>query len=127
MADEVGIRVEGARQLRATLAKAGHDINDLTEAHKKGGKVVEDEGRQRAPRVTGRRAGTVRSSGTKTGAVVRAGTASLPGVPPDHWGWAARNIEPNPWLSEALQDKTPQVIEIYEDAVERVLDTIKGA
>jgi hypothetical protein len=127
MADQVGIQVQGARELRRTLAKAGQDLNDLTDAHKEGGQIVAAEGKQRAPRVTGARAGTVRSSGTKTGAVVRAGTAALPGVPPDHWGWAARNIAPNPWLSEALEDKTPQVVELYEAAVDRVLQTIKGA
>lgn len=127
MANEVGLKVEGARELRRTLDQAGHDLNDLTDAHKESGQIVAAEGKARAPKVTGARAGTVRSSGTKTGAVVRAGSASLPGVPPDHWGWAARNIEPNPWLSEALEDKTPDVVELYEDAVERVLKTIKGA
>lgn len=126
MADRVGIQVEGARELRRTLNAAGHQLDDLTEAHKKAGHVVADAGRPRAPRVTGARAGTIRSSGTKTGAVVRAGTAALPGVPPDHWGWEARNIAPNPWLAEALEDKTPQVIDLYEDAVERVLATVKG-
>lgn len=127
MADRAGIQVEGARELRRTLNAAGHQLDDLTNAHKDAGEIVAYAGRGRAPRKTGRRAGTIRSSGTKTGAVVRAGTAALPGVPPDHWGWEARNISPNPWLAEALEDKTPQVIHLYEDAVERVLETIKGA
>lgn len=127
MADQVGIQVDGARELRSSLKKAGQDLNDLHEAHQAASKIVANKGQSNAPRLTGRLAGSTRGSGSKTAAVVRAGGARVPYAGPIHWGWAARNIAPNPFLAEAAQDTESEWLPIYQDAVERVLDTIKGS
>lgn len=56
-----------------------------------------------------------------------AGGAATPYAGPIHWGWEARNIEPQPWIAEAAQDTEPQWLGMYEEDVQRVLNTIKGA
>lgn len=125
--DEVGIRVDGARELRATMKRAETDLNDLHEAHVAASQVVAKAGQAKAPKVTGRLAGTIRGSGTKTAAIDRAGGARVPYAGPIHWGWPAHNITANPFLAEAAEETEPIWVPLYEDAVERVLETIRGA
>lgn len=127
MAAKVGIQVDGARQLRASLKKAGHDVTELHEAHQAAARIVSAAGQAKAPKASGRLAGSTRGSGTKTAAIVRAGGARVPYAGPIHFGWPARNIAPNPFLTEAAQDTEPAWVALYETAVERVLRTIQGA
>lgn len=128
MADSVGIRVEGARELRATLKRADSKLGDeITSAHKDVADLVATESKPAAPRgATGALAASGRGSGTKTQAVVRYGGARVPYAGPQHFGWAARNIPAKPWVTETAQRTEPQWTERYESAVDHVLNTIKG-
>lgn len=69
------------------------------------------------PRVSGRLAGSVRSSGQARTGVVRAGKASVPYAGPIHFGWPKRNIRANPFLSSALERQESAVVEVYERGV----------
>jgi phage gpG-like protein len=128
MADEVGLRVEGARELRASLRRAGSELgNEITEAHKDVADLVSTESKAAAPRRSGKLAGSGRGSGTKTMAVVRFGGARVRYAGPQHFGWAAHNIPARPWVTDTAQRLEPRWTERYETAVEHVLNTIQGA
>ena len=127
MADNVGIRVEGAANLRRTLRKAGDDLTDLKNAHAKAAAVAGSHARTAGPRRSGRLLGSVRWSGNATGAVIRAGRASVPYAQPIHWGWRRRGIDPQPWVTEAAQDTEPVWTEVYAAAVQRILSRVHGA
>lgn len=124
--ENVGIRVEGAAQLRRTAKAAGVDLGDLREAHTAAGAIAGGRARQIAPKVSGRLAHNVRWSGTKTGAVIRAGGASVPYAGPIHWGWPRRHIGAQPFISDAAVATEPQWSAVYEQAVERILGHIRG-
>lgn len=124
MADGM-IRVEGARQLRSTLRAAGADLDDLKRAHAAASELVARAAR--APVRSGRLQSTIRAGQTRTAAIVRAGYKSVPYAGPIHWGWPARNIAANPFLTEAAQSTEPQWITQYEQDVERILDQVQGA
>ena len=119
------IRVEGARRLRATMKRAGIDLQELKDAHREAADVV--VGATRAPSRTGRLAGTVRPGATKTMAIVRAGYASVPYAGPIHWGWPKRNIRAQPFLSDAAQSSEPTWVQAYEREVNEIIDKIEGA
>lgn len=119
-----GIEVRGAANLRRTLKKAGLDLEDLKEAHADAAKVAERAARP--PVRTGALAATVRSSGTKTAAIIRAGRAAVPYAGVIHWGWPKRGIPSRPFLSEAAQRTEPRWIPIYDRAIERALAQVKG-
>lgn len=121
------IKVEGGARLRRTLRQAGADLGDLAAAHSATARMVAAAGRARAPKVTGRLAGTVRPSGTKTKAVVRAGFARVPYAGPIHWGWPARNITAQPFLSDAATSTEPAWQQIYLDALDRTISRVEGA
>lgn len=124
---QIEVRVEGARQLRASLKKAGQDLENLKIAHALVANRVSGVAGQMAPKRTGRLAASVRGSGTNTAAVVRAGFASVPYAGPIHWGWPARNIKAQPFLSEAATETQSAWLPIYEQAVEAAIQQVKGA
>lgn len=126
-----GLQVEGGRNLRRTLRQAGSDLQELKSANAAAAGIVAGRASSWAPVLTGRLAATVRSSGTKTAGIVRAGNnrKSASGVPyaaPIHWGWRARNIAPNPFLSYSAQATEPTWLGLYERLVNKALDQVKG-
>lgn len=125
---QTGVRVEGARELRRSLRKAGSDLQDLRDdAHRPVSTFVAAQARPAAPRLTGRLASSGRPGATKTSAVVRFGGARVPYAGPIHWGWPARNIKAQPWLADTVDRTMPAWSRMYEDAVARVVATIRGA
>ncbi|HHI6724370.1 TPA: hypothetical protein ACP6X0_002739 [Staphylococcus aureus] len=126
-----GLKLEGGRNLRRTLREAGSDLTELKDANAQAAAIVAGRSQSWAPVVSGRLAATVRSSGTKTAGIVRAGNnrKSASGVPyaqPIHWGWKARNIRANPFLSYSAQATEPTWLKLYESLVNTALSKIKG-
>ncbi|MFJ3394001.1 hypothetical protein [Leifsonia aquatica] len=124
----VGIQVEGARSLRRTLRQAGNDLGELRQVHKEVGMIAAEASAALAPQLTGRLSTTVRSSGTLSAAVLRAGNNTrVPYAGPIHWGWYRHHIAPNPFLSLGAQDSEGRWLPVYTDYIDKTLDKIKGA
>lgn len=121
-----GVQVEGAARLRRTLKAAGSDLQDLKDAHAKAAGIAETAAEQLVPVRSGALRASLRSSGTQSGGIIRAGGASVPYAAPIHWGWAARNIAPQPFISEGAQDSEPVWLRVFEADLDRILDQVKG-
>ncbi len=129
--------VQGGRALRATLKEADESLSDLKQAHAAAAAIAARASADLAPKRTGRLADTIRSSGTKTAGIVRAGLKSVPYAPVIHWGWGTRPnrqknwrggvIRANPFISRGAQDSEGRWIRIYENHVEQALAKVKGA
>jgi len=126
MADE-GVRVEGLDNLIRTLKRAGKDVSELKEAHARAGAIVAAEAEVIAPRRSGKLAGTIRAARQVRRARVQAGRANVPYAGPIHWGWPARNIEPQPFLSIAARSTESRWVDQYTRDVQAALDKVKGA
>lgn len=126
MAGDAGIKVAGARQLRKTLRAAGDDLSDLKKAHADAAAIAAEASAQLAPSRSGKLKASIRSSGTKTSGIIRAGRKSVPYANPIHWGWFARNIRPNLFASRGAQDSEGRWIRVYESALDDALDKVKG-
>lgn len=121
-----GIQVLGAKELRATLKRAGDDLADLKGAHGAAAQVVTGSARAGAPKRSGRLAANVRGSGAATSATIRAGGASVPYAGPIHFGWPGHNIEPQPFITEAAQRTEPVWVGLYTAAVDKILGRVHG-
>lgn len=122
------VRVEGASRMRSTLRRAGVRASQMAAVNRAAAGVVVGAGRSSAPRRSGRLAASVRTAGTTAStAVVSAGRKSVPYAAPIHWGWAARNIEAQPWLSLAAQASEPRWITEYYDHMDRLVQSVEGA
>jgi hypothetical protein len=121
------VQVQGARTLRRTLKAAGLDVTDLKAAHKAVADLVASRARPATPHRTGALAGSVRTSGTASAAIVRAGRASVPYAGPIHWGWPSRHIPAQPWIADAAAATQPGWEALYLTALTHIIDTIEGA
>lgn len=122
------VRVEGARRFRKTLRAAGDDLLDLRRAHGLAALIAADEARRLVPvGDSGKLGRTIRSAGTKTAAIVRAGNnSSVRYAGPVHWGWFRKHIPKNPFLSRGAQRSESRWLPVYEEYVETALNSIEG-
>lgn len=121
------IRIEGGRELRRAFREAGDDMSDLKDLHKRLADDVADSAKTKTPVRSGRLQRSIRGSGTKTAARVRAGNnrksgpTSVPYSGPIHFGWGARNIKPQPFMYEALDDRRQEVVDAYNRQVREII------
>lgn len=113
-----GIEVEGGPQLRRAFKKLGDRAGDLKGLHRDIGELVADTAEGYAPYVSGDLAESIRSSSRRTGATVMAGRRAVPYAGPIHFGWRARNIEPQPFLYDALDDRRSDIARKYASGVD---------
>lgn len=137
MADP-GVRVDGARQLRASLKAAGETLEDLKGAHREAADIAARASAALAPDRSGGLRATIRGAGTNTAGIIRAGKKSVPYAAAVHWG---RRFWPNkshprstrsvvlgqPFLSEGAQDSEGRWLPIYEAVLDTAIDKVKGA
>jgi hypothetical protein len=133
------LRVEGGAKLRATLKAAGRQLDELVELHTRIAELVADRARDTAPEGPApvHVRDTIRASGTKSAAIVRAGNnrkgAKGAGYAmPLHWGhrrpekYGGAVVKAQPWISTAAQDLAPRWTSMYQHEVQRILDTVEG-
>lgn len=127
-----GVKVEGARQLRATLRRAGHDLEDMKATNRKVAEVVDNKAKKHAPvgndvHKRGKRLrDTIRPGATKTTAVIRAGGKKVPYANPIHWGWGKRHIRPQSFLMISARATESQWLQIYFHDLEEIVNKIEG-
>lgn len=120
------LRVDGARELRASLKAAGRGVQDLKDAHKKVADVVAREAAPHAPvgpPEGGHIRDTVRTAGTQSAAIVRIGRARNPYGRPLHWGTPHRGIPAQPWVYDAAKRTSTEWFGIYADSIQHIIDT----
>lgn len=101
------------------MEKAGSAAEEMQDLmHTLGGIVVSAA---RPPLDSGALATTLRAGRGKTKAVVRAGGARAKYAGVIHYGWPARNIEPNPFLTNAINQTRPQILAGLNDGIGELL------
>lgn len=116
------LRVVGLRTSLRQLERAGASATDMRDAMARIGATVARAAVPRAPRVTGRLAGSIRPGRGKTKAVIRAGGARVPYAGVRHYGWPARGIAPAPFLLDALSSTRTAVVRQLDTELGRLLD-----
>lgn len=122
-----GMTVEGAARLRQSLRKAGADAADLKTANARAASIVAQAAAASAPRRTGRLAATVRGNKAVGKAIVRGGSARVPYAGPIHWGWPARHIAAQPFMSEAAVRTQPIWLPEFFKDMQSICDQVRGA
>ncbi len=123
---EPALNINGGRKLRKAFKEVGDDMSDLKDLHRRLADNVAGTAKTKVPVRSGRLKNSIRGSGTKTAARVKAGnnrkTASgVPYGPPIHWGWARKGIRAQPFLYEALDVKRQEVIDTYNKEVRTII------
>ena len=123
----VTYEVEGGARLRATLKDVERGLDELTAIHQEVAEIAASRARIRAPVLTGTLRSTIRASGTKRMAVIRAGFAAVPYAGVHEWGWPKRHIKERSYLRDGAHETEPQWRKVYDERVEDLLEKVKGA
>jgi len=118
------VRVEGGRELRATLKEAGHDLTDLKDTHREAAELVIHAAKP--PKKSGRLDASARAAGTATAAIMRWGGSRVPYAGPVHFKRTIHHPQGQPFGTEAAQRTEPTWIGLYEDRIEHIIGTIEG-
>ena len=102
----------------------GADLKDLSAVHKAAAEVVADAARGKAPVQSGELRGDIRAKGTKTFGSVAVGRRSIPYAGPIHFGWPRHNIEAQPFIYDALEERSAYVVEKYDQYVEALVNKV---
>lgn len=134
-----GVTVQGGARLRSTMKKAGLDVKELTSINKQAASTVTAAARATAPvgkpsRKRGRgrpKSGgalkaSIRAGATTKAGVIRAGSSRVPYANVQHWGWPARNIRPQYFISDAAIRTEPVWVKEYEKHMNAVIKKVKG-
>lgn len=120
------VSIRGLSRLAKTMKKAEMDLSQLKDLNRAAAGVVEDAASSATPRVSGALASTLRSTGTNSAGVVRAGRKAVPYAGVIHWGWPAKNIKAQPWLVDAAKRSEPVWLDTYLDGINKILNNIEG-
>lgn len=126
-----GVQIDGASKMRRTLKAAGADLSELKEVNRRAAQYVMPEAVRTAPYQYGALASTLRvsatvSAGTIKGGNKRKGDDGVPYSEVIHYGWPARGIKPQPWLSRAAQTTEPLWIKTYEAEMHAAIMKVSG-
>lgn len=121
MTDAVTVR--GLASFLITLQAADRQLADLTATNRKAAGIVASAGRAAAPRVSGHLAAGITARATaRFGEVID----NRPYAAVIHWGWPARNIAPDEFLSSAGQAVEPVWLGLYANDIQNALNLVKG-
>lgn len=125
------VEVKGADKLASTLREFSRSLDDLSDANRRAGEMVASAAVLRAPRRTGRLAGSSRTTTTPTTVDVSFGVVY---AAPVHWGVGPRvglrgphNLPPTLFLTDALATQEDAVADVYLEAIDNRLGKVRGA
>jgi hypothetical protein len=119
------IEVKGLNKLIRDLKVLDSDVIDsIKRLNAKLADDVASTARIKVPVRSGALKASIRSSGQGRTGVVRAGTRSVPYAGPIHFGWAKRNIRPQPFLYDALDARRIEVAETWAKELERIVGKV---
>jgi hypothetical protein len=121
------VRVEGLGPFIRAMREAQADMDDLKDATQKAGTIVLAAATGRAPRRTGKLAGSGRASRTARRAIVRFGSARVPYAGPIHWGWPRRHIAAQPFAIDAARATEPVWLAGFARDLERIATQVEGS
>lgn len=130
--------VEGLDELRRAIRQVQDTglRQSLTDTNRRLARTIVDRALPFVPVRTGRLKASVRGLGNQRGAIGKAGGARVPYAPAIHWGRSAGNInfrtgrasrgqgriDGRPFLWQAAQSVEREVVDEYQDDLNRILD-----
>lgn len=110
----VGFEIDGIYKMQRALVKLDDAARqDFKQAGFMAAEIVVEEAKRLVPVRTGALGKSIRAGKVVSGAKVYAGRASVPYAGPIHFGWAKRNIRPNPFLYDAADRRVNEVMDAY--------------
>ena len=127
MTGGVKVTVDGDDVLARTLRAAQRDLQDWAQVNAAAAARVAQDAATRAPRRTGRLAGSIRPASDKTSGTVTAGGGGMVYAKVQEYGSTARNIRAQPYLRPAFTELRDALVGMYNDHMKAAIGQVKGA
>jgi len=120
-------RIEGHKEVRKKIRGILDDMDqqaargELKNMNQEAAEIVRKRALGLVPVVTGNLRDTIRAAGAQKSGRVRAGFKRVPYAGPIHFGWASRNIEPNLFLYDALDQRRHEVLQHYDQQLDALI------
>lgn len=113
------IRIQNLREVQASLRALDASLpKELRAINKDAAEIIAEEARPDVPTRSGKLLRSLKAQAEQRVGKVKMGSPTrVPYAGPIHWGWPARNIEPQPVIAEALADRYDDVVEYYDNAL----------
>lgn len=121
------VAVEGADTVGRTMSDFADALRDLSVPHRRAGGEIATAAAQNVRRRTGRLAGSITVTVSADGPVITAGNGGVKYAGVIEGGWARHNIEPQHYMSRALESRAGAAVDQYVDYIGREARKIKGA
>jgi phage gpG-like protein len=119
-----GVHLKGLREAVRSIEELGVEVQDLKAAFKKAGDLIAGVAKGRAPKKSGALAATIKPSNTKNKSVIRAGSAKVVYAGVIHYGWPGHNIEPHPYLTDAVAEKQDEAVDVVEKELNKLIRSL---
>jgi hypothetical protein len=113
----------GAAETRRALGRMAADLDDPATPHR-AAELVMARADDLVPRVSGDLAATLRVVDVEGGAQVVAGSALVPYAGVIEYGWPARGIRPQSYLTAALDQRAEAIHDVYADRVGDLVERV---
>ena len=108
----------------ARKAKDKDTLIAIKAANKVGSEIVKVKAKTLVPvGKTGKLGRSIKAGASIKRGTVSAGSAALPYAGPIHFGWATHNIEPQPFIYEAIDDRREAVWAAYDLQITKVVNS----
>lgn len=121
------VRITGHREARRRIGRIVDDLDqkaargELKVMNQEAAEIVAGRAQSLVPVRTGTLRDTIRAAGAQKSGRVRAGFKRVPYAGAIHFGWAARNIDPNTFLYDALDQRRLEVLQHYDRQLEALI------
>lgn len=121
------VRITGHKEARKRIRGILDEMDqqaargELKNMNQEAAQIVSDRAVGLVPVQTGTLRDTIRAAGAQKSGRVRAGFKRVPYAGAIHFGWAARNIDPNPFLYDALDQRRREVLQHYDQQLEALI------
>ena len=122
--DKIGVQVVGLTQAVRSLERLGVEVEDLRDAWGRIADRVKPIYEANTPKRTGRLRGDYRTGRAKGKASLAVGGARVPYARVIRWGWAARNIRANDWVTRADATAEPVAATHLDEEISRLISRL---
>jgi hypothetical protein len=126
--NDVRIEVEGLKEFQKELraAKDKDTPKAIKAANKQSAEIVAKEAKTLVPKLSGKLGRSIRSTASARKGEVAAGRSNLPYAGPIHFGWAAHNIKPQPFIYDAADRRRDEVFATYEKQISQIVEGFRS-
>lgn len=115
----VEVSITGVDEVKATLTRLAKDLESNLELNKELSTTLAQKASTVAPRLTGALASSIVGNPSAEKAQILAGSEAVPYAGVIEYGWPAKNIQAQPYLTKTVNSNMGYIVAKYNENIEQ--------